>query len=1277
MDRDGAIRRILHAHRATRANVMQSSESGAVRAEVLALEEGIVGLQGMVRVVGAAVLLAFALLLVGVAKSPLQGVPVDKIGQFWLMVVGQIGIFVTLFYVFGVMRWRQLPGLTGISAVITLALFATLPPFEGFKPDILARAAPLMLGIGGTATGWLVYLWRCGTQPQRLQARTLLWASALMGAYALLFDSFLDLTAALHPATFDAAAFRFDATLGFQASAELARLGERWPWFRALLLAAYTALPFGFAVVYAVQVRQGNRAPLDFARLWLVSALAAYIAYHLLPVAGPRYAFGEAFPANLPQTLGVTSAVIAPAPRNGVPSMHLGWALAMFLSAWLSGIPWMRLLFGALLALTALATLGLGEHYLVDLAAALPFMLASTAAVYRGLPTDDAVRRRALLAGGSLFVAWLAALRWGIEIFEAVPGLSWALVLSTVVVVARHFARLLQTGAPVEKGTAIPAQGEASEPGWRGFGRLGVVFFISGFAGLMYEVFFAKKLALVFGGTALATHTVLAVYMGGMALGAWLGGRVAQRARNPLVLYALCELAIAGYCAVTPVVFEQVRALYVATAGGFAPDDPFLMGLRILLGGGAMSVPTVLMGMTLPLLARHLEAHSVSLGQNVSLLYAANTLGAGLGALLAGYLIIPALGMGRTLMLAVFMNLVAALLALEVFKRQKGGAAAPAADEEALPVPGEAMHAARTALIILSLGGVVTLALETHYIHMLGTVAGNSAYAFSLMLFAFLMGLGLGADAGRRLLRRGWSLLGMVGTLQLLLAAVILGGVFGWSQMPGYFADYAQYPAVREFGAREFVRGVVCVLVMFPPAALIGASYPIAIECVGRAFPARRMLWLGRAAALNTLGNILGVVLGGFVMLPVLGALHSIQFAAATSALLGVLALARAGASGAHRLRWAVVAPVIVLALTQPRELDLDRVATGANVYFARQDFGAIVDHAESLDGGITAVAHRPVDGSPRPLLTLLTNGKFQGNNSLAGEMRAQVGFALAPLLHTTRRDDALVIGYGTGVSARTLKDAGFRNLDVVELSGDIIDLANRHFADVNGSVTSRPGVSTFVTDGRNFLLLQPRRYDLIGMEVSSIWFAGSGALYNREFYALAKQRLKPEGVLQQWVQLHHITSLDLMRVLASVRSEFRTVHLYLLGGQGIIVATDSETSVPVTRALDRLRAEPAIMATLREVDLDVAEVERARLVMPQQVDRAIAALGIPVAQLVSSDDNMALEYSTPRGNALDSARSFASNVAFLRGLGAPEVALDQPAAGGIRVARSETDLRE
>jgi spermidine synthase len=434
---------------------------------------------------------------------------------------------------------------------------------------------------------------------------------------------------------------------------------------------------------------------------------------------------------------------------------------------------------------------------------------------------------------------------------------------------------------------------------------------------------------------------------------------------------------------------------------------------------------------------------------------------------------------------------------------------------------------------------------------------------------------------------------------------------------------------------------------MFPPALIIGMIYPVAMEIVVQNSPRNQAISMfGNAAALNTFGNILGVLVGAFLLLPWVGVLNSVQFLAAVSGLLGLGLLIFS--SWRRRVwAWAAVMPVCVLFITQPMVLNYQALSSGANVYFSGSGWGEVIDHAESVDGGLTTVVKNQLPNGGKNVLTLLTNGKFQGNNAVKGEVQAQIGFALSPLLHTPKREQALVIGYGTGTTSRALNAAGFSHLDIVDLSKDVITLANRHFYDINDRVTEKAGVSTYITDGRNFLLLQNRQYDVIGLELTSIWFAGAASLYNQEFYQLAKRRLKLDGVLQQWVQLHHLEPLDMLHIIGSVRAEFRYVWLYEIGGQGMIIATNDLLRKPTIENANQLNSNANLTGLLQVYGQGAEALLNNILLTPSAIDKMLVSYDVPENYWVSTDDNLFLEYHTPRGNALNNEKSVAQNRAF------------------------------
>jgi spermidine synthase len=768
------------------------------------------------------------------------------------------------------------------------------------------------------------------------------------------------------------------------------------------------------------------------------------------------------------------------------------------------------------------------------------------------------------------------------------------------------------------------------------------MFVLSGAAALVFEVALQRALSRAFGVSAFATSTVLAAYMTGLALGAVLFGRAADRARSPLRLYAWLELGVAACAVAMPWLVPATTALFARLAQGAESDAPAVVLGRLALAFAVTLAPTVLMGGTLPAVARALATRADTA---VARLYTANVLGAALGAALGAYAFLPALGLSRTLWLGAALNAAAALLALAL-------ARAEVPPPEPAPAPALPDAPARGALLAASAwSGLATFAAEVTWFHLLGVVVGASAYAFGLMLAVFLLGLALGSAWVSRQpdARVDWRLFGRV---QLAAALAIALTLPLWDRVPTLFLLAGR--SARSFGAQELVRALVCVEVLLVPAALLGAVFPLVLRLaaterreVGRA--------IGGVSAANTLGAVVGALLTGFVLLPALG----------SRGLLVTLVIGAGAAAGLTvRGRWRLMpVGVVALALLLPG-WDLARLASGANIYFRETSYGdaELLWARESVTSGLTTVVRHPSTGTT----TMLTNGKFQGNDS--GEVDAQRAFTQLPMLLQERWERALLIGVGTGCSLGTLLAQPFAHVEAAELSRDILTASERYFAPVNGGALSNPRLTMHLADGRNLLLLSRAAYDLVSIELSTIWFAGAGDLYNREFYALVRERLAPGGVLQQWVQLHHLTRRDLAVILQSMRAELPHVALFTAGGQGIALASAHPLTLDYPRlvALAR-RLDPQAAAGIPAGDVLTLA---GRLVLDERgvaqlIDEEARAEGVPAEQLVSTDDSLRLEYSTPCANARDEldADALLATLSHLSGEPLPMTGLSTPGA--------------
>lgn len=1051
---------------------------------------------------------------------------------------------------------------------------------------------------------------------------------------ALSTSSALSITKVIYPFTFDQIIYKIDSAF-LNINIPIVNFYEKsHPIIITIVMEAYSLLSFLLFMVVALFIRESKHDKYHIVRVLVVPFGLAFICYSIIPLTGPIYAFGtQYFPLNMPNSneLLPNTIFVTPAARNAMPSMHLTGALLIFL---LTAALNKKIYFYAsilFLFLTAYATLALGEHYVLDLVVALPF----SAFIGIGLANPDnfVFKNKKVttlwVGAGITFTLWMLMLLTSAEwlsnnlLFVQVFAI-WSVLIATILfsIYIKYVWNDTELKIPSLEIEDTKKLETSTTPRW----VIGV-FVASGFAGLLYEVVYAKSLAVTFGSTSLASYTVLTTYMSGMALGAWLGGYIADKVKKPLLYYAGIEAFIGLYAVITPFLFKVIQKIYVISVTGLSADDPYVTFLRVALGVIVLGTPTILMGATLPIMFKYLKQLNIQSDTAISRLYSANVIGAALGSFIGGYFFISAIGrIGATNLAAVF-SLMIALYTIEQFKKQKEQTQ-EINDHPSIISP---VYVPKifgiVALIVLTVGGAVTLGLEVVSIHMLAVVAGNSVYAFALMLAVFLLGLGLGSIFGKKALsyidRPTLIILAQCG-----IAASIIITALVWDRIPAYFASFGEMQNYIHLGfwAREILRGAICALAMLPATLFIGASYPAAMSLAADWLGQGNAKGLGISSALNTIGNISGVLLVGFLLLPLMGSNKVFLLLAVISLILAILVLVSVIKVNYkfNPYTAGVVVSIFVLFPIYPKNWNFTSLAQGANVYFAPSYWGEVIDYTESIEGGVTSVARSP-DGK---YMTLLTNGKFQGNNS--GETLAQESFALIPLLHNSERKSALVIGYGTGMTARVLHEQKFQSLDVVELSKDIVFMSNKYFSDINHNVTENSSVNLIYTDGRNYLLTQNKKYDLISLEITSIWFAGAASLYNKEFYELSEKRLNKEGILQQWVQLHHMHPTDLVYILNTARSVYKYVWLYSSGGQGIIVASNSDEALKSHHL-----KHPYSNLTTEELDEKEKSFKESIVLSPKGVNNLAYKTDKTLRHLISTDNNLYLEYATPKGNAI------------------------------------------
>ena len=767
------------------------------------------------------------------------------------------------------------------------------------------------------------------------------------------------------------------------------------------------------------------------------------------------------------------------------------------------------------------------------------------------------------------------------------------------------------------------------------FSLVVLLFLVSGSTGLLYEVAFGKLLGYVFGATAYAVSTVLASFMGGLALGAHIGGKHAARFDKPLAAYGVLEVIVGLVCAISPVALEALTRVYVTLAQR-APDSlATITALRAAIAVVIVIVPTVAMGATLPVLSRVVAGESgADSERRLSILYAINTAGGAFGALTSAYAILPVLGVNGTMWAAAIANIIIGVTAFIAGTRnpvvsQKSYEVKPSAATSVAPVAG--LDRESTMLAFAFASGFVVFAAEVVETHLLALLIGNSAYAFGLMLAVFLVCLAFGAARSHAFATRHGDRAMAVGLGAAALSLAITMPL--WAELPRMFLLAGKH--VFSWGGREVVRALAALMILAVPTVFLGTSFPLLLGRVA----ARRDVAsrVGRLTVANTIGTIFGSILTGYVVLPLVGSQRSLVAVTILLAIASVIAYRTFADKPVATPRIYALPAIATLIVILAPAWNIARMTNGANVYFtAGPPPDAIERVWEDVHGGVTSVARRG------DVLTLYTNGKFQGDNG--AEMPAQRRFAHFPSMFVKNEERVLVIGLGTGTTLGTIAAYPWKHIDVVEISPSIVEASKQYFSGPARNSLSDPRVTLALEDGRNHLLVTPNRYDLVTMELTSVWFAGASSLYSHEFYELVRARLAKNGILQQWVQLHHIRRRELGAIVRTLRGVFPHVALFVGGSQGILVSA-MEPLVASRARLEKLSTESSIRETLGNSSMLTLFDEL--MASEGDLDRFIAET--QDKPYVSTDDNLFLEYATPKGNVLDYHASLQETLELLR----------------------------
>ncbi len=645
------------------------------------------------------------------------------------------------------------------------------------------------------------------------------------------------------------------------------------------------------------------------------------------------------------------------------------------------------------------------------------------------------------------------------------------------------------------------------------------VYALSGAAALVYEVAWTRLLTLYLGHGIAAASTVLAAFMGGLAVGAGVAGPKSDHTPRARAMrtYAVLELVIAGLALAMPFGMSAVAPLL---AGAYADGDggAAFAGLRLMVSVVAVALPAVAMGATFPYVARWYVPNAGAATRDAGALYAANTIGAALGALVTGFVLLPALGLRATTAVGVAMNLAVAAAAWTLAGRVVA-AGAPA--EIPVPVPVAGTPPARSgrkavrpvatpalglvprpmlAALALGISGFLSLGLQIVWSRLLAQILGPTTYAFSLVVAIFISGLALGALLGRKLAdRAAQPAAGLAAVLAVAVTAVSLSA---WTVDAGLRAMAEVVASPQASFESVLLRQVLLVAGWLLPLAIaLGCAFPFAIR-TGTGREQSLGADLGLIYAVNTIGAIAGSLAAAFVLIPAWGLHGSLRALGVGATAAAVALVLAAGVRGRARLWTLAGCGVAAAATALLPQWSPTLMSSGAYKYAASMtpetlEVSLAAGHLLYYrEGAVATVSVREAAGTT----SLAIDGKVDASN--AGDMLTQRLLAHVPMLLHPAPRRAAILGLGSGVTLGSALRHPVERVDVLEISPEVVE-ASRFFEPENGAALRDARTRLIVGDGRTHVMLGRSNYDVIISEPSNPWMAGIASLFTREFFAV------------------------------------------------------------------------------------------------------------------------------------------------------------------------------
>ncbi len=766
---------------------------------------------------------------------------------------------------------------------------------------------------------------------------------------------------------------------------------------------------------------------------------------------------------------------------------------------------------------------------------------------------------------------------------------------------------------------------------------IAVLFILSGAAALMYQIVWFKYFGLFLGNTTYAQAIVLATFMGGLAIGAWLWGKRADRTERPLAIFAWLEIFIGLYCLLYPHILELVKSAFISIVLSLElrSDGSTVLIMKLAASVTTILIPTILMGGTLPVLVKFISKRIEESGRNVAILYFLNSFGAVVGSVLAGFFFVRIVGLQATIYSAAALDLAVGLISLLLLKIAGNIDEFEYDERRTYPEVPVTDAQVKAAVLIAGFSGLAAMIYEVAWVRMLIPVLGSSTYSFSLMVVAFISGITIGSWIVSASIHRIKNLFGFLAVCQFGIAVSMFAILPLYGRVPYYFWHIAHILNRTDatYPIYLIIQFLISFVIMFIPTLFMGMTLPVASRIASRDIKALGSS-VGNVFAVNTIGTVIGSLGAGLALIPLFGLKSTIEIALVLNISCGfgvllldsrvraikkVLSMAAVAAAGI--IYFAVVPnwnyPVTLSGVFRQinksekppstyREFVAWRIPT--NIHYYKEGTTSTVAVVSSIDDTEKI---------------LIINGKPDASEH--GDMPTQVLLGQIPMLLHPDPERVMVIGFGSGATIGSVLTHPVESVDAIEISPEVIEAAVE-FNEVNNRPLEDPRTNIYIDDALSFLKLTKGRYDVIISEPSNPWIAGIGNLYTREFFEESRSRLNPGGLMVQWFHTYEMDDPTFSLVLRTFASAFPHIMVWQsLGADFVIVGSADPITIDFERLEKRLLEEPV------QKDLGRIGVSDLPTLLSLQFADGAAVIEYAGAGPLNTENIPYLEYSAPR----------------------------------------------